>query len=419
MKNTLVIFTLLSGTCLTSALNAQHALVLQSGGSQSELFEQEDAAKVNSQEEKLYATATNDLNNGNYTKAQNGFDQVAKLKGRRAAGALYWKAYALNKGGQREEALARIAELKGAYPQSRWLQEAGALEIEIRSNMGQPQDPGTQPDEELVLIAINSLMQSDPERALPILEKLLKGKGSLKVKDRALFVLSQSDSEQAHKILANIAKGQEQPDLQSKAIHYLGINGNSRNRQALQDVYLSSGDPGIKKTVLRALMITGDKERVYTIATQEKNVELQKEAIRQLGVMGARSELRQLYKGSPTSEAKQELLHAMAIGGDVSGLIDVAKTEADGTIRVEAIHGLGITGGRESEEALVSIYSSNADVETKKQVIHSLFIHAAAKGLVDLARKETNPELKKELVREISIMGSKEGTEYMLEILNK
>src|ERR1039458_4881814 len=41
------------------------------------------------------------------------------------------------------------------------------------------------------------------------------------------------------------------------------------------------------------------------------------------------------------------------------------------------------------------------------------------KALVDLARKETNPEMKKTIVSKLSIMGSKDSTEYMLEILNK
>jgi hypothetical protein len=36
-----------------------------------------------------------------------------------------------------------------------------------------------------------------------------------------------------------------------------------------------------------------------------------------------------------------------------------------------------------------------------------------------LARKETNPELKKALIQKMSLMNSPEITEYMMEILNK
>ena len=68
---------------------------------------------------------------------------------------------------------------------------------------------------------------------------------------------------------------------------------------------------------------------------------------------------------------------------------------------------------------MVSIYQSNADKDTKMQAIHSLFIQGDAHDLVTLAKAEKDPELKKELVHRISIMGSHEGNEYLMEILNK
>jgi hypothetical protein len=40
-----------------------------------------------------------------------------------------------------------------------------------------------------------------------------------------------------------------------------------------------------------------------------------------------------------------------------------------------------------------------------------------AKGLVDLARSETNPEMKKAIVSKLALIHSKESTDYMLEIL--
>jgi hypothetical protein len=39
--------------------------------------------------------------------------------------------------------------------------------------------------------------------------------------------------------------------------------------------------------------------------------------------------------------------------------------------------------------------------------------------MVTLARKETNPELRRELVQKMALMNSPEITEYMMEILNK
>ena len=42
-----------------------------------------------------------------------------------------------------------------------------------------------------------------------------------------------------------------------------------------------------------------------------------------------------------------------------------------------------------------------------------------AKALVDIARKETDPNMKREVVQRLAMMKSKEATDYMMEVLNK
>ena len=144
------------------------------------------------------------------------------MKGSRADAALYWKAYAQDRLGQRAEALSTISALARDYPKSRYLKEAKALEAEVRRNAGQPVRPQDQADEDLKLMAIAALQNQSPEQAIPMLEKLLAGTSSPKLKERALFVLAQSDSPQAREVLRDIAKGSSTPELQSRAISYLG-----------------------------------------------------------------------------------------------------------------------------------------------------------------------------------------------------
>jgi len=55
----------------------------------------------------------------------------------------------------------------------------------------------------------------------------------------------------------------------------------------------------------------------------------------------------------------------------------------------------------------------------KKQIVHALFLQSNGKALVEIARKETNMDLKKQIVHDLSLMKSKEGTDYLLELLNK
>src|ERR1041385_8392775 len=206
-------------------------------------FDPQTAEKGNAPEDELYSAAKDALDNGEYDNAIRQFYEVVKIHGRKADGAMYWKAYALNKAGNKAQALTAIGELRRNYPKSNWLRDAGALEQEIRG----VSNPENISDEELKLLAIQTLMNSDQEKAVPLLEKIIMGNYSPKLKERALFVLSQIGSEKAQQILMGVAKANNQPDLQKRAIRNLGMNGNSRNRAVLKEIYNSSTDLGDRK----------------------------------------------------------------------------------------------------------------------------------------------------------------------------
>jgi HEAT repeat protein len=53
----------------------------------------------------------------------------------------------------------------------------------------------------------------------------------------------------------------------------------------------------------------------------------------------------------------------------------------------------------------------------KRAAIDGLFISGNAAALVALAKKETDRDLKRSIVEKLSIMGSPEAKEYMLELL--
>jgi len=54
-----------------------------------------------------------------------------------------------------------------------------------------------------------------------------------------------------------------------------------------------------------------------------------------------------------------------------------------------------------------------------KSVISGLFVRGNAKALVTPARKKTNPEMRKQVVEQLSVMGSKEAMDYLMELINK
>ena len=385
----------------------------QTGNPGSAFADPQTTQRVNAREDELYSSANAALNNGNYDSAASGFDQVARMKGRRADAALYWKAYALKRDSRATEALATIDQLRKEYPQSTYLGDARKLEVEIK-----PENAESSNDEDIKDAALESLLGMDADKAFPILEKILQGNAPLRRKDRALFILAQNDSPKAQQLLLSIAKGSNQPELQTKAIKWIAVSGR-RNGPALREIYQSTTNVDVKKHILRSFIINGDKEGLLAIIRQETSPDLRREGIRQLGPMGASAELRQIYKEHSDEETKEAVLQGMGVAGDSQGLIEIAKTETNPDLRKRAIRNVGIFGGQQGLSALTDIYNSNRDVETKKEVIRAMFIHGAAKDMVALARKETNPELKKELVRNLSLMDSPEARDYMMEILNQ
>jgi tetratricopeptide (TPR) repeat protein len=377
------------------------------------LLDPQTAEKANAHEDELYQSAKDALDSGEYDNAIKQFDEVVKIHGRKADGAMYWKAYALNKAGNKAQALTSIGELRKNYPKSNWLRDAGALEQEIRG----VSNPENISDEELKLLAIQTLMNSDQEKAVPLLEKIIMGNYPPKLKDKALFVLSQSGSDKAQQILMGVAKANNQPDLQKRAIRYIGMNG--VNRAVLKEIYNSSTDMGVKKSVFQAWLMCGCKDDVAALAKTEKNPELRREAIRYLGMMGGRAELLDFYKNSPDVETRKEAVGAMLMCGCSHELAEIVQTEKDPAVLDKAINTLGMVGGEESLAALTKVYNSQADVSTKKKVINALFLRGAGKEMVALAKKETNPELKRSLISKMSLMNSPEISDYMMEILNK
>jgi hypothetical protein len=312
-------------------------------------------------DDSLYDRGTRALDANKWDEASQAFASVAERKGDRADGALYWKAYSENKLGRRDAALATLAALRKDYATSRWLDDAKALEVEIRQQSGQPVSPAGESTDDLKMLALNGLLQSDPDQALPIIETLLKSNNTPKLKDRALFVLSQSRTPKAQQILLDVAKGGSNPDLQIRALRYIAMSGN-QSRTTLYSVYSSTNDVAVKKAILGYFQMskfTDSNDPLVNIAKNEKNPELRRSAIRMLAT------------------------------------------------------------NSHSGDTLLSLYGPEQDPEIKKQILDGLFIQGNAKALIDLARKETNPAVKKEIVQKLSIMHSPEATQYMLEILSK
>jgi HEAT repeat protein len=425
----------------------------------------------------LYNEGTQALNESRWDDAVGKFDSVIKNGSGNTAGALYWKAYGLKQLGRRSEAQQSVSELARRFPTSRWNKDAKVLMSTRNGGAFQPPTPPPTPDsddaddkerdkedrerdkedrerekedrerekedrqrekqerqnereeraaekqscgenEELKLLAINNLMNSDSERAFPLLEKILNNPATCrKMQDRALFVLAQSSSPKAQQIMANIAKGQQLPQLQRSAINYLGIHGGSNGMKILEDLYKSGINVEAKKQILNSFGINGQRDKLLSVVKSEKEPALIRAAINGLGISGGCDELMQLYKSTADVQTKTWVLDSFIVCGGSQQFAEVARTESDPKLRIKAIRGIGISGGRSS--LLMPIYDGSKDYDTKRAVLEALFIGGNSKALVELAKKETDPQMRKRIVEKLSIMGDKEASDYMIQILEK
>ncbi|HZS56463.1 MAG TPA: HEAT repeat domain-containing protein [Bryobacteraceae bacterium] len=375
------------------------------------------SARSINRDDSEYQNGMRELDERHWDRAIRDFEASVSRNRASSDAALYWKAYAESRAGRREEALATVAALRSQFPSSRWTKDANALELEMRGQAGAPPNPNAQSDEELKLLAINSLMQSDPDQAVPILQKLLKGDASEKLKERAMFVLTQSSSPEARNTLNQIAHDSANPALQRRAIRYMGLMGNPQTRADLVSIYKSSSDVQLKHDIIRSFMQSGSRDFLFDVAKTEQNPELRKDAIRQLGVMGAQDQLRQLYESETSVENKKTILNSMFVSGNSTWMEELARNEKDPALRLAAIKDLGIMGRRGNGEVLVSIYQSDQNPDIRHAVLNSLFLQQNGKALVDLARSEKDPKWKQEIVQKMSLVHSKEVTDYMMEVL--
>jgi hypothetical protein len=370
-------------------------------------------------DDSLYSSGKRALDEHRWDQALDRFSEVATRGGAEADGALYWKAYSLDRLARRDEALATIAELRKAFPNSRWLDDAKALEVEVRQASGKPAAPETESDDEIKLLALNGLMQSDPDRAFPILENLLKSAQAPRLKKRTLFVLAENGSPRAQQLLERIERGNANPDLQLQAIDYMSVMNRKQtsNGQVLFEIYNSSADTAVKRAVLTAFVASQDKDRLMQIARNEKNPELRIQAIHMLGATAAQPEIWQLYQAETSPDVKKQILWALAGAGNSEKLLEVARTEKDSGLRRSAVQSLAGIKAPNTSDALAALYSTEQDKDVKRTIVSSLFAQKNVKALVELGRKETDPEMKRHIVQLLVELKSPEATAFLEEIL--
>lgn len=350
-----------------------------------------------------------------WTAAVEFFEQAIEADEKDADAAMYWRAYALYEARRDREAERQIRKLERNYPESRWLKEAQVLQIEHNGSQSVSGNGGDLlEDEELRMFALARLMESNPERALPLVLALLEGTASEDVRRDALFMLGMSENEDAQRAIAQVAMNAKTAHLQADAIQMLGFSESPTAQALLLDLYTGDANDLVKGAVLQALMVSDDPAPLLEMFEKEQNRKWQKQIIHTLGVMDAAAQLQSLYPTLTDHSVKVAALEAFFIAGDSGMLKQVLETETDPELRKTAIQGIAINDDKGAAELLESIYASAATTMEKKAVLEALVMMDEADELaLKVVHTETDRELRGQAIH---VLGINEATGELAEL---
>jgi len=350
-----------------------------------------------------------------WTAAVEFFEQAIEADEKDADAAMYWRAYALYEARRDREAERQIRKLERGYPDSRWLKEAQVLQIEHNGTQavsGNSDD--LLEDEELRMFALARLMESNPERALPLVLALLEGTASEDVRRDALFMLGMSENEDAQRAIAQVAMNAKTARLQAEAIQMLGFSESPTAPAMLLDLYTGDADDSVKDAVLQAHMVRDDPAPLVAMLEKEQNPKWQKQIIQTLGVMDATTELQAIYATLTDQSVKVAALEAFFIAGDSGMLRQVLESETDPELRKTAIQGIAINDDKGAADLLESIYESATTATEKNAVLEALVMMDEGEDLaLKIVRTESDPELRGQAIH---VLGINEATTELAEL---
>jgi len=395
----------LLGLAMTIALAVQPALGADAN----------DTPPTDKASNALYWQGQSALKQSDWSTALQRFVELEKLlrknEPKSVDAALYWEAYTLVQAKRTAEAKNAIERLRREFPDSRWSREADALVAQMQP--APKLAPGVV-DDDLTDVALQALLSAPPERALPLLKKVLASDRSIKTKKRALFVLSQLETDDAMNVVLDTAKNSREPELRRESIRMLGISGRKSAIEALSGLYASSNTAEEKRGVIEAWLIADREDLVLKSARDESDPAVRRKAIETLGAMGASDELRQLFDTTKDADNRRAIIHSLGVAGNTTALTSIAgNTSLPQNERVEALRSLGIAGDHGGDKALLDLYATADTPALRDAVLQGLLISGDADAVSKLYQNARSTEEKKALLRILTTMDDDKAIEIL------
>ena len=158
--------------------------------------------------------------------------------------ALYWLAQCLNKLSKdqvdkykvielKEQAVRELDHLIQQFPKSVWLDDAQELRIEIAGELAligkteykkiiqQTYETQEKTETDLKLIALNSLIELDPEAAIPFLKKIIETDKDPQVRKKVVLLLGKKYTQGVITILEDVSKKDPDKEVREEASYWL------------------------------------------------------------------------------------------------------------------------------------------------------------------------------------------------------
>jgi HEAT repeat protein len=406
----------------------------------------------------LYREARELLNRGDHRRAAEVFGQIATRypNSTYAADALYWRAFALYRSGGESElraALRSLASQRSRYPKAATTADAEALEVRIQGELARRGDAPsavevskraqstacTSGDDEgdVRTAALNALMQMDNERALPIIKRLLERRDecSEPLRRKAVFLLSQKQTSETEALMLSVVQRDPSQRVREEAVFWMGQLRSERAAAALEDIALRSPDERLREKAVFALgeqNLERGQAVVRRIAESDETPRrVRDQAIFRLGQQRSpenaqflRGLFTRLGRSSGSESVRKQILFSLSQmkgAGNDRWLLGVAADASQSVeMRKHALWTAGQAGISASE--LIPMYDQISERPIREHLIWVLSQsdeRAAADKLIDIARRDRDPEMRKKAIFWLGQMHDPRIQQLLLDIIDK
>jgi len=399
-----------------------------------------------------YQAARETLNRRRYRDAAAAFAALRRNHPRSGyvGDSMYWQAFALFREGGRQQlmqATELLTEQARDYANANTRQDADELRVRIEAQLASRGDSRAaaviaaqaagpcDEEQEVRMAALSALLNMNAERAVPILQEVLRSRDvcSVELRRRAVFLLSQKMSDESVDILLDLAHRNPDPDpeVREQAVFWLHQVRTPEALDALESILTESDDPELQERAIFAMsQRSGDSRAIEVLKSYALRADVPRELrenaifwISQNAEAGGAAFLIELYPSLDDAELRERAVFgiAQAPGGEGRAWLMARAMDASEEIdlRKNALFWAGQTGKITAAE-LRGVYRSVEDTEMKEQVI---FVASQRNErevvdfLMEVAREEADTELKSRAIFWLGQSKDPRVTEFLLSII--